>query len=77
VASPYIFFDAGAVHNNEASLSGLSQSRTLRSFGAGVALRLVNRANLDITYAQPIDSVASGGQRPAPRLLVNLTASFL
>lgn len=77
LASPYIFFDAGAVHNNEASLSGLTANRTLRSFGAGVALRLVNRANLEITYAQPIDSVAPAAPRPAPRLLVNLTASFL
>jgi hemolysin activation/secretion protein len=77
LASPYIFFDAGAVHNNEASLSGLTPNRTLRAFGAGVALRLVNRANLEITYAQPIDSVAPTVSRPAPRLLVNLTASFL
>jgi hemolysin activation/secretion protein len=77
LASPYVFYDQGYVHNNEAALSGLTPSRTLRSFGAGVTLRLANRANLDITYAQPIDSVTAGGPRPSPRLLVNLTASFL
>jgi len=76
-ASPYVFFDAGYVHNNDAALSGLAPDRTLRSFGAGVALRLANRANLEITYAQPLDSVALGSLRPAPRLLVSLTASFL
>jgi len=76
-ASPYVFFDAGYVRNNRAAESGLDPSRTLRSFGAGVALRLANRANLEITYAQPIDRVQLGAERPAPRLLVNLTASFL
>jgi hemolysin activation/secretion protein len=77
LASPYVFFDVGYVYNNDAALSGLTPSRTLRSFGAGVALRLANRANLEITYAQPLDSVVLGGLRPAPRLLVSLTASFL
>jgi len=77
LASPYVFFDAGYVRNNQAAQSGLDPSRTLRSFGAGVAFRLANRANLDISYAQPIDSVALGAERAAPRLLVNLTASFL
>lgn len=77
LAAPYVFFDVGSVHNNSAAQSGLTPNRTLRSFGAGVTLRLANRANLEITYARPIDSVAPGGPRPAPRLLVNLTASFL
>jgi hemolysin activation/secretion protein len=77
LASPFVFFDAGYVHNNMAGLSGLTPSRTLRSYGAGVALRLANRANLEITYAKPIDSVTPGGAKPAGRLLINLTASFL
>jgi hemolysin activation/secretion protein len=77
LASPFVFFDIGYVHNNDAALSGLTPSRTLRSFGAGVALRLANRANLEITYAKPIDSVTPGGPKPAGRLLINLTASFL
>lgn len=77
LASPYVFYDEGFVHNNESTLSGLTPSRTLRSFGAGVVFRLVNRANLDVTYAYPIDSVTVGGSRPTPRVLVNLTASFL
>jgi len=77
MVSPYVFFDVGSVHNNDAALSGLTANRTLRSFGAGVTLRLANRANLDITYAQPIDPVVAGGVRPSPRVLINLTASFL
>src|SRR5579859_1103052 len=76
LASPFVFYDQGFVHNNEAGLSGLTPSRTLRSFGAGVTLRLANRANLELTYAKPIDAVTAGGPRPAGRLLVNLTASF-
>jgi hemolysin activation/secretion protein len=76
LASPFVFYDQGFVHNNQAGLSGLTSNRTLRSFGAGVTLRLANRANLELTYARPIDPVAAGGARPAPRLLVNLTASF-
>jgi hemolysin activation/secretion protein len=75
--SPYAFFDVGSVRNNDSGLSGLTPSRTLRSFGAGVTLRLANRANLEITYAQPIDAIVAGGSRPSPRLLINLTANFL
>lgn len=75
--SPYLFFDQGSVHNNRATLSGLAADRTLRSLGVGVVMRLANRANLEFTYADPLDSVTEGGVRPAPRLLVNLTASFL
>ena len=77
LAAPYIFYDQGLVHNNQAGLSGLTPNRTLRSLGAGVLLRLANRANLEITYARPIDSVTVGDSRLAPRLLINLTASFL
>lgn len=76
-ASPFVFYDQGVVHNNEALTSGLIASRTLRSFGAGLTLRLANQANLELTYARPIDAVAAGAARPAPRLLINLTASFL
>jgi hemolysin activation/secretion protein len=76
LASPFVFYDQGFVHNNEAGLSGLTASRTLRSFGAGVTLRLANKANLELTYARPIDAVTAGGPRPAARLLLNLTASF-
>jgi hemolysin activation/secretion protein len=77
VAAPFAFFDAGYVHNNDAAASGLPPHRTLRSVGAGLVLRLVNRANLELTYAYPLDSATVRGERPAPRLLVNLTASFL
>jgi hemolysin activation/secretion protein len=77
MAAPFAFFDAGYVRNNNAGRSGLSASRSLRSIGAGVSLRVSNRANLDLTFAYPLDSVSVGGSRPAPRLLINLTASFL
>ena len=77
LAAPYVFYDQGFVYNNQAGLSGLTPNRTLRSVGAGVLLRLANRANLEITYARPIDSVTVGGSRLAPRLLINLTASVL
>ena len=74
---PFAFFDAGYVRNNGAALSGLTPHRTLRSIGAGVVLRLANRVNLELSYAHPLDSVTVGGVKPASRLLVNLTASFL
>jgi hemolysin activation/secretion protein len=75
--SPYLFFDLGSVHNNNAAISGLTADHTLRSVGAGVVVRLANRANLEITYADPLDSVTANGEPPAPRVLINLTASFL
>ncbi|HEY0438297.1 MAG TPA: ShlB/FhaC/HecB family hemolysin secretion/activation protein, partial [Phenylobacterium sp.] len=77
LAAPFAFFDIGHVHNNDAAQSGLTPSRTLRSVGAGVVLRLANRVNLELSYAHPLDSTTVGGERAAPRLLVNLTASFL
>lgn len=76
-AAPYAFFDAGRVFNNNTSLSGLPQSRTLKSIGAGVVFRIFNRANLEFTYAHPIDAVAAGGVKPTDRILIQLTASLL
>jgi hemolysin activation/secretion protein len=77
LALPFAFFDAGYVRNNDAALSGLPPHRSLRSVGAGVVLRVANRVNVELTYAHPLDSVTVGGVKPASRLLVNLTASFL
>ena len=77
VGAPYAFFDAGRVSNNNAAASGLAKDRTLKSVGAGVVLRVFNRANLEITYAHPIDSTRAGGRRPADRVLIQLTASLL
>ena len=45
--------------------------------GAGVVLRVFNRANLEVTYAHPIDSTRVGGRRPSDRVLIQLTASLL
>lgn len=77
VAAPYAFFDAGRVSNNNAVASGLIGSRTLKSVGAGVVFRVFNRANLEVTYAHPIDSTRTGGRRPSDRVLIQLTASLL
>jgi hemolysin activation/secretion protein len=77
LAAPFAFFDVGYVHNNDAARSGLAKGRTLRSVGAGVTLRLANRANVELTYAHPLDAVAAGGKRRDDRLLISLTASIL
>ncbi|MDB5422735.1 MAG: ShlB/FhaC/HecB family hemolysin secretion/activation protein [Phenylobacterium sp.] len=77
LAAPFGFFDVGYVHNNHTATSGLPPGRTLRSVGAGVTLRLANRANLEITYAHPLDAVFAGAKRPSDRLLISLTASIL
>jgi hemolysin activation/secretion protein len=76
LAAPFAFFDVGYVHNNDTLISGLPKGRTLRSVGAGVTLRLANRANLEITYAHPLDAVVTGGKQRDDRLLVSLTASI-
>lgn len=77
VGAPYAFFDAGRVSNNRATASGLTKDRTLKSIGAGVVLRIFNRANLEVTYAHPIDSTQTGARRPVDRVLIQLTASLL
>jgi hemolysin activation/secretion protein len=75
-AVPYVFYDHGWVRNNEAALSGLLRSRTLRSVGAGVVMRIAGRANLELTYAKGLDSPLPGAGKPDSRLLVQLTASL-
>lgn len=77
VAAPYGFFDAGYVASNDALASGVQKDRTLKSVGAGVVFRLFNRANLEVTYAHPIDATRTGGRRPGDRVLIQLTASLL
>lgn len=77
IAAPYAFFDAGHVSNNNTGLSGLGGGRTLKSVGAGVVMRIFNRANLEVTYAHPIDKTSRLGPRPGDRVLIQLTASLL
>lgn len=77
VAAPYGFFDAGYVASNNALLSGVQKDRTLKSVGAGVVFRLFNRANLEVTYAHPIDATRTGGRRPGDRVLIQLTTSLM
>jgi hemolysin activation/secretion protein len=77
IATPYAFVDAGHVHTNDAAGSGLEAGRTLRSIGAGVVFRIANRANLELTYAHPLDATVAGGGRKNDRLLVQLTASLM
>lgn len=74
--SPFAFIDAGYVHNNAATLSGLPSARSLTSVGVGATFRIANRANLELTYAHPLSRVTAGGPRQGSRLLVNLTASI-
>jgi len=79
-AAPYGFFDVGHVINNNTGGpggSGLQKDTTLKSIGAGVVLRLFNRANLEVTYAHPLDETRTGGPRPGDRVLIQLTASLL
>lgn len=76
-AAPYAFFDAGWVANNNAAASGIQKDRTIKSVGAGVVFRLFSRANLEVTYAHPLDATRTGGSRPSDRVLIQLTASLL
>ncbi|HKP79867.1 MAG TPA: hypothetical protein VJU34_12165, partial [Phenylobacterium sp.] len=77
LASPYGFFDAGYVANNDTRRSGLEKDRALTSVGAGVIFRLFSRANLEVTYAHPLHAANPGGARPGDRVLIQLTASLL
>jgi hemolysin activation/secretion protein len=76
-AAPYAFFDAGYVANNNTGATGLARHSHLKSVGAGVIFRVFNRANLEITYAHPLDALAPGLKRPSDRVLIQLTASLL
>jgi len=76
-AAPYAFFDAGYVANNNVSGTGSEKDRTLKSVGAGVIFRLFGRANLEVTYAHPLDATRPGGPRRGDRVLIQLTASLL
>lgn len=77
IAAPYAFVDTGYVANNNSRASGLLKDRTLTSIGAGVIFRVFNRANLEVTYAHPLDAIAPGAPKPGDRLLIQLTASLL
>jgi hemolysin activation/secretion protein len=76
-AAPYGFFEMGYIANNNVGRTGAQKDRTLKSVGAGVIFRLFNRANLEVTYARPLDSVRPGAARPTDRVLIQLTASLL
>jgi hemolysin activation/secretion protein len=71
-AQPYVFYDVGYIHDNGVAVV---KTRTLTSAGVGVFLRVANRFNVDIAYADPFQAPLPGQPRPTPRLLVNLTAS--
>ena len=75
-AAPYVFFDTGYLANNNV-MPGVLKDRTLSSVGAGVVFRLFNRANLEVTYAHPLDATRPGEPRRGDRVLVQLTASLL
>lgn len=76
--APYAFFDTGYVENNKVDVtSGVEKDRSLSSIGAGMIFRVFNRANLEVTYAHPLDATRPGGPRRGDRVLVQLTASLL
>lgn len=75
-AAPYVFFDTGYIANNNV-VAGAPKDRTISSIGAGVVFRLFNRANLEVTYAHPLDATRPGEPRRGDRVLVQLTASLL
>lgn len=76
-AAPYMFFDTGYVANNNVRVTGVEKSRSLSSVGGGVIFRVNNRANLEVTYAHPLDNTRPGGPRRGDRVLIQLTASLL
>jgi hemolysin activation/secretion protein len=76
-AAPYAFFDTGYVANNNVRITGVEKDSSLSSVGAGVVFRLFNRANLEVTYAHPLDATRPGGPRRGDRVLIQLTASLL
>lgn len=77
-AAPYAFFDTGYVANNKVDPStGVEKDRSLSSVGAGMIFRVFNRANLEVTYAHPLDATRPGGPRRGDRVLVQLTASLM
>jgi hypothetical protein len=65
------------VANNNVRITGVEKDRTLSSVGAGVIFRVFNRANLEVTYAHPLDATRPGGPRRGDRVLIQLTASLL
>jgi hemolysin activation/secretion protein len=77
-AAPYAFFDTGYVSNNKVDVStGVEKDRSLSSIGAGMIFRVFNRANLEVTYAHPLDATRPGGPRRGDRVLIQLTASLM
>lgn len=77
-AAPYAFFDTGYVANNKVLAgSGVDRNRSLSSVGAGLIFRVFNRANLEVTYAHPLDATRPGGSRRSDRVLIQLTTSLM
>ncbi len=67
--SPFCFYDIGYIDNLDLG----SQSRTLRSAGVGLDLRLPFGVQAQVAYAHPFDKpFPTSPDRPAQRLLVQL-----
>ena len=70
--SPFVFFDAGYIENLDIG----SESRTLRSYGAGVDVRLPYGVRASLAYATPLDKpFPTALEKPSPRVLFQLVVA--
>jgi hemolysin activation/secretion protein len=70
--SPFVFFDAGYIDNLDLG----SESRTLRSYGAGVETRLPYGVRASLAYAEPLDKpFPSAPHKPSSRVLFALVVA--
>lgn len=70
--SPYVFFDEGYIDNLDIG----SESRTLRSYGAGVDVRLPYGVRASLAYATPLDKpFPTALEKPSPRVLFQLVVA--
>jgi hemolysin activation/secretion protein len=70
--SPFVFFDEGYVDNLDLG----SQSRTLRSYGAGVETHLPYGIRASLAYAEPLDKpFPTAPHKPSSRVLFTLVVA--
>lgn len=75
-AQPYVFYDAGFVHNRDVS-AGVRQNQTLEDAGVGVRVNMRGGWNLSAEVADPITRpVASLGRSNSPRFFFRVGKTF-
>jgi len=73
-AQPFAFYDDVRLWNHGVAPF---RARTLSSVGGGVRLQVVNRFNVELTYAAPQRAPLGLGERtPSPTVLLNVTVGF-